>query len=123
MCGANTEARDWLLSLCELALSWDHVMDGDPVDPARFESAMLMVLLNWPVNAFYQNHKVMLQPVLVNAILAWKSSAMPLSRIKAYDVATEPACAVCYLLHGYSAASQFSQNVRACIEAQIKENN
>lgn len=123
MCGDAKAAAIWIVQVAELATHIDHVVDGDPLDKARFVGVMLKVLSEWPTNAFYREHAHRLAPVVMNAFTAWEASGTGIQRIKAYDVATEIPKAVAFCLGGEPMARQWAPKWHAWAASRCAEND
>ena len=113
-------AANWLWSLGNLALLWDHIRDEDPLDREHSERALTEVVFGWAVNPFWIEYRLALLPVMVCALEAWKSDWLPGQRIKAYDVATEGFTAVAYILGGMGLAREWSPRVRELMEIGVR---
>lgn len=119
MCGQDVHAYTWLLQLMEVCLTWDHIVDGDPLDVQMAERSFEAMLLEWPLNPFWNRAKEFLAPVMSNAIAAWRFG----QRTKEYDVYTEVPCAVAFILGGTPLVKQFSTKIREISKQMIEEDN
>lgn len=121
MCGPDhPDACAWLQQLLCLTVTWDHIRDNDPIDKQVAATAFEAALLDWPANEFWQAHRMILRPVLANAISAWLHSDRG-ERIKAYDVYSEVPCAVAFLLGGVRLLAAYSPRLRALVGAIAAE--
>lgn len=111
------EAEAWYLGLLDAVLTWDHIVDGDPIDKDCADRAFVALLVDWGLNGWYQKHAVLLAPVLVAMIDAWRSSDQAWgSRIKAYDAYTEVPCAMAFLMGGHAAVRKYGWRFRELAE-------
>lgn len=113
MCGENTAAFHWLYECLKMALTWDHLIDKDPVDPVTLNEVFHACLVNWPVNPFFTQNGHYLVPTIYNAILAWRSG-------NAYQVYTDLPLAVALLIGGPALAESWSPKIRTIVK-QIRE--
>lgn len=100
-------ALQWLQDLVDVAMTWDHVVDEDPVNKLVADRAFESVLLKWPFNPFWAKFSTVLTPMLSNAVAAWRDGA----RVRHYDCFGEPALAVAFLLGGPEHVQRFSKRV------------
>jgi hypothetical protein len=119
LCGKEQAARDWLSELWAAALLWDHLTDGDAVNLAQAELVFEALLLKWPLNQFYMKHAAWLAPTLSNALSAWRDGG----RARHYDIYTESALTVAFLIGGKDYAKQFSARVRAAAAAMLSDDD
>jgi hypothetical protein len=68
------DAAAWLLDLWRVIQVWDDVADGDPIDRAALDDAILTSLVGLPSNKFYLANAAHLAPVLALAVAKWKAS-------------------------------------------------
>lgn len=102
----------------EAALTWDHIMDGDPIDKDVADRAFMALTIGWPMNEWFIKNRVILVPVMVNAISAWKhASIVGTPKIKAYDVYAEVACTMALLLGGLTAVKVYGPKIRELTQA------
>ena len=90
--------------------------DGDLINLAQAELVFEAMLLRWPGNPFWMKHAPALAPVLSNALSAWRDGG----RARHYDIYTESALAVAFLLGGKDWAKQFSARVREGARKMLK---
>lgn len=124
ICGSATgqwhkDAFEWLNDLMAIALTWDHVVDGDSINVLVAERAFEAMLLKWPLNAFWKQYSVMLAPVLSNAVAGWRSGSRP----RHFDCYSEPALAVAYIIGGADHVRRFSERVHELVTKGMKEND
>ena len=104
-CGDNIHAQVWLLDVFNLALTWDHLADNDPLDLDVADDVFEAVLLRWPTNEFWRANQVLLIPVLSNAIAAWRGG-------DGYQVYVDIPLAIAYILGGSDARDALNKQLR-----------
>jgi len=119
VCGTNTDAYNWLKDLFGLALTWDHLVDRDPLDLLLAEQVFEAMLLQWPFNLFWTKHALILAPVLSNALAAWRDG----DRSRHYDVYSDSVLAVAFILGGQARVKEFSPRVRATAARLLADND
>jgi hypothetical protein len=112
-------AIEWVVEACDLAMTWDHIIDGDPIDTEVATRAFEATLFHWPYNPFWQRNAASLTPVLSNAVAAWKSG----NRLKEFDLYSELPCAVAYLVGGRPLVEAYSPRIRKLTDELIAEDN
>jgi hypothetical protein len=115
----HPEAYQWLCEVCDVAMTWDHIIDGDPIDTEVATRAFEATLFHWPYNPFWQRNAASLTPVLSNAVAAWKSG----NRLKEFDLYSELPCAVAYLVGGRPLVEAYSPRIRKLTDELIAEDN
>jgi hypothetical protein len=69
----DESAVEFLLMLRAAAHLWDDLIDGDkPIDQVEVNSVFTDLLLNLPVNQFYNAHITALHPLIVNSVMNWR---------------------------------------------------
>ncbi len=63
------DAVEWLLDVWQMIQAFDDVADGD--EPDNFTQAVWTSLAGMSLNRFYENHRHLLQPLVVSATLRW----------------------------------------------------
>lgn len=123
-CSDVPAARDWLFELFNIAMTWDHIVDGDEVDADMADMVLEAVLTKWPHNPFFQKFRDVLVPVMVNCISAWRSSnKQECPKIKALDVFTEPVGVVCFVLHGHAGVARWMPEYRRLMAEICEEDD
>lgn len=118
----NLDAQRWLIQLFNAAMTWDHIEDREEIDVRVADASFVAMWTDWPMNDFFIKNRVVLVPVLVNAISAWKSSnESGMSKIKAYDIFTESICAVLWILGGQSRVDWFMPKIRRLVQQICNE--
>jgi len=112
MCGPHTDAFEWLNQAASVWLTWDHIVDGDPVDLQMADDMFQDMLLKWPFNAFYRAHAQLLVPVLSNCIAAWHYANQTGDNRHACRVYTDPALTVAYILGGRELRDKYSTRLK-----------
>lgn len=123
VCEGNADALRFCLSLSAVALTYDHAVDGDPMDRGTTERAFLAMMLDWPVNRFVREASVPLTCAMAAAIGAWKSSDLPGARLKAYDCLSEVWSVVAFLLGGWERVDRVMPRVRETLSRQMTLND
>lgn len=116
-------ALRFCVSISAISKTWDHIIDGDPIDKEQANAAFLNLVLEWPINPFVRAHAASLVPVMAATISAWKHSEMPGCRIKAYDAISEVWSAVAFILGGWQRVNAVMPAVRAALVAQCQAND
>lgn len=122
LCGTGPFAKqafDWLMDLMGIALTWDHIIDGDSINLLVADRAFEAMLLKWPMNAFWLKHAIMLAPILATAVAAWRNG----DRARHFDCYSEPALAVAYALGGPEYVNQFGARVHELVRKGRAEND
>lgn len=119
MCAGHPDALEWLNQLWGVALTWDHLVDGDPLNLPLAELSFEAVLLRWPLNQFWTRHGLLLAPVLSNAIAGWRDGG----RQRHYDCYTETAKAVAFVLGGQALVAKFSRRIHETAARLLAEND
>ena len=98
----NDWALLWFKQLQNVVGFWDKIADCDvdKVDAQQLNDFFEILLIHWVYNPFYQQNKIVLTPVIVNSISAWKASNGVNPKFKAYDITTEVACTMCMIIGG-----------------------
>jgi hypothetical protein len=113
ICKGDEDAFKFYNGLCDSVLTWDHIIDDESVDPETAERAFQFLLLDAPLNPFFQRYKDSLVPVIMNAVSSWKfSNGQGAPKIKAYDIYTEVACAIAFILGGREAVEKHIPELR-----------
>ena len=107
ICEDNVYALQFWRGLCDSVLTWDHIQDDDPVDKRTEYRAFNFVLVEAPLNTFFNKYKESLIPVIVNAISSWEySNEQGAPKYKAFDIYTETACTIAFLIGGKEAVDK-----------------
>jgi hypothetical protein len=125
MCNAAGQplAWDWFRGLMDAAQTWDHVVDGEAVDRVVADRAFVALTTEWPVNAWFQQHRAALVPALVAAIDAWRASDRPGGdRAGAFAVGTDVVAVMAWLLGGQVMVDRFMPRVRA-LALEVRRRN
>lgn len=112
------DAREWLLGLWNLIQVFDDMADGVHPDRDKLDAAIYDSICGLPSNAFFQQHRAFLIPLLSIAILKWKaaddveragnpSATAFVWRAGYYDIVL----AVVQLVHGFDNAMQIGASV------------
>jgi len=72
--GLPQEAQAWLLMLWGVIQFFDDVADADHIERHELDAALWNALVSMPDNAFFQQHRSALVPLVANAILKWQAS-------------------------------------------------
>lgn len=113
LCGEDAYALQFWYGLCETVLTWDHIIDEEEVDPAMAHRAFKYLLIDAPLNPFFEKYKDCLVPVILNAVSAWEfSNEDDAPKIKAYDIYTEVACTMAFILGGREAVEKQIPEIR-----------
>lgn len=68
----NEDAFNLIMAWSDIGELWDDFIDGDkPIPVSRVHDAFMAAVVEIPGNAFYQEHRTTLTPVLIQAISAW----------------------------------------------------
>ncbi len=127
ICADCPDAAAYIFSLFNLAMTWDHIEDDDPLDKDMAGRAFEAVVTQWPANTFFIQHSAILSVVNANCLSAWKATNEKKSpKIKALDVFCETVCAVCFILHGYEGVEKWMPEYREliwkiCVEDDLKD--
>ena len=119
LCAERKDALTWLTQLWGLAMTWDHLVDGDLLDLPLAERTFEALLLEWPANPFWKSYAAALMPVLANALAAWRTG----ERARDYDIYCETACTVAFCLGGNEMVKRFSPRIRATVKQLLDEDN
>lgn len=124
VCEGNQDALRFCISLSDVALTMDHVIDGDTVNKERAERAFLTLMLDWPTNRFIREFAVPLTCAMAGAVSAWKSSdVLPGARLKAYDCISEVWSTVAFILGGWERVNRVMPAVRFALAEQQAVND
>lgn len=70
--GGNEEAARFVAQLCDVAHTWDDLIDRDtPVSEEAINRCFESALLRIPANPFYQTHFAALSPLLFTGVLGY----------------------------------------------------
>lgn len=107
ICEGNPDALAFYAGLSDAVLTWDHIVDDDGVEKDMANRAFNFLLVDAPMNPFFDQYKAALVPVIMNAISAWHFSNKEGSpKYKAYDIYTEVACTMAFILGGRQAVEK-----------------
>lgn len=121
MCGENLYAKIWLWQVVQVALIWDHHVDGDPIDPKMFDLAMTALVTEWPCNPFIRKNADFLIPTVVASIAAWKNSNG--QRVLEYEPYRAIPAAVAFVLGGNDLVNTFMPKITELVLAMQKEDD
>lgn len=113
LCGDDQNAYDWLVQIIQIALVWDHIVDGDTMDRKRADEAITNVVLQWPVNPFLRNNAPSLVPVMAASVNAWRSG---ISRDLDYSVYRELPAAVAFIIGGSKRVEAFMPKINMLVQ-------
>jgi len=122
ICSGNPWACRWLHQVLNASQVWDNCVDGnDKPKASQADDVFVSLITEWPINPWFNANKMVLIPVMVNAISAWRfSDSDKRARQRAYDVGTELICTTAYLLGGQELVDKHMPEVRRlCLEAQV----
>lgn len=108
LCGDNQLAYDFLDQAVEAALFFDHVSDGDPINPINQDKVMKSLMILWPTNQFVRQFALVLAPVMSMAMEAWRVG-------RDYDVYVLLPLTVAFCLGGPDRVAQFGERLRAIV--------
>lgn len=112
VCEGHPDALAWWESLKGAVLTWDHIVDGDEVDVALADQSFVSLMVDWSKNPFWRAYQGILSASLFTSIQAWRWSNKPdAPKIKAYDIYTNTASLIAYLLHPRHKAEEFSAEI------------
>lgn len=114
ICKPQPLAYRWFEQVLEVALLWDHIVDGDPIDAVEAETALQAATLTWVHNVWYVQNAASLTPVLMNCLSAWKHGG----RVKQYDPYTELPCTLAMLLHGPAGVHRWLPKLRTLVDQE-----
>ena len=105
-------AYSWLYQLIEASLTWDHLVDGDAVDPEMTDRVFTSLVTQWPINPFLKQYGGFIMPALSSAISAWKHSYNDgVSKDLAYQIyATAPAV-IAFILGGNDRVAKYMPTI------------
>jgi hypothetical protein len=72
-CG-NEDAVRLVITLGQIAETWDDLIDGDPVSKEDIHTAFMYALFVLPENPVWAAHRARLAPVLLAGVNAWMDS-------------------------------------------------
>lgn len=113
LCADDMNAYGWLVQMIQIALVWDHIVDGDAVNPQRADEAIANVVLQWPVNPFLRTNAMSLAPVMAATVNAWRSG---ISRDLDYSVYREVPAAVAFIIGGNKRVETFMPRINALVK-------
>lgn len=124
MCGNNELAWNWLNQAYAMALTWDHLVDGDPIDYAQSDYAFKSVLVEWPNNPFLRDNARSLTPVMASAISSWQASYMDdMPKDGAYSIYGDLAAAVAFIIGGQFLVDRYIPTLRKRIREIVIEDD
>lgn len=112
ICISEPHAITWFYSFVDFVMTWDHIIDDDPIDKNRADKVMREVLLDWPLNPWFLKYREILVPVISNCVSAWDFSNKENKKIKAYDFMVEVPATIAFILGGRSAVDQYLPELR-----------
>ena len=119
VCEGNADALQFCMSLSDIAVTLDHIVDGDCIDKQLAQRAFCTLILDWPNNKFIRDWAPPITCAMAGAISAWQSSdKIPAARIKAYDVISEVWSTVAFLLGGWERVNRVMPDVRIALAEQ-----
>lgn len=122
ICQSEPLAYKWFHQIIEAALVWDHLVDGEAIDPQMANRVMSALITEWPLNGFVQRYAQTLIPVIVNAISAWKHSyEKDEPKIKALDIYSEIPTTIAFILGGMEMVNHYSPQIRAFVHKLAAE--
>lgn len=116
ICGDNINAYVWMEQLVEVALTWDHLIDGDAVHYTMADRAFKSMLTEWPLNPFFTVNAPSLLPVLSHAISDWQYSYMDgAQKDSAYSIYADVPSAIAYILGGQARVDKYMPQLRKTV--------
>ncbi len=113
ICGDNLFALQFWQGLCDSVLTWDHITDDQEVDKTQAHRAFTYLLVDAPLNPFFDKYKESIVPVIMNAVSAWQfSNEDGAPKIKAFDIYTEIACTMAFIIGGREAVEKHIPEIR-----------
>ena len=116
MCGVNTDAFEWLQQWSDVLLTWDHIVDGDPINVTQADDMFQDILLKWPYNNFWRVNGPLLVPTISNGVAAWHYSNEKKDNHHAYRVYTDTALAIAYILGGRKLRDKWSTRLKELVD-------
>lgn len=122
LCSPDPYAFIWYQQLINVALAWDHIIDGDAQDPQAFDAAMYAVTTDWMINPFVKKYADYLAPTIASATSSWKHSYTEgASKDNAYRIYSDVAGAIAFVLGGNKRVVEFMPRVRALVDKLCQE--
>lgn len=121
ICANEPLAFDWFYSMVDAVMTWDHIIDDDPVDKERADKAFRSLILGWPINSWFLKYREILVPIMSNCLSSWRFSNEEDAKIKSYDFMTEIPCAIAFILGGQSLVDRHIPNIRRLAFKRFKE--
>lgn len=112
LCAPNSNASLWLEDVFRLAMLWDHIVDGDPVDVDEADKLFESILLTWPANPFYTQFGLLLTPLLSSIISTWRASNSGDAKANDCLVYVDLPLSVAFLLGGAIWRDKFDSKIR-----------
>jgi len=122
----DPQAVQFILDLGDAAELWDDLEDQDkPIDKAQVSRVFTNLLVELPLNPFFERYKMQLIPLMVAGINAWQDATMlekgsDNDRAMAYvlrDWYVELTAFVVYLVRGREAMRACSMDIRRFFSA------
>jgi len=122
LCQQTPGSFEWFSDLLEAGLVWDHIVDGDTLDVAMADRVFVALVTRWPLNPWWTRNAVVLVPVLINAISAWRwSNQKNAPKDRAYDIYTEVPATMAFLIGGQAAVDHYLPRLRDLAQARLIE--
>lgn len=102
ICASDPYALQWLEQCRDTMMVIDHIYDKDEFSPEDVVRVLKHITVDWGINPFYRKNCVVLSVVILNAISSWEFSNIEgFPKFKAYDILTELATSVAFILGGH----------------------
>ena len=113
ICGKNVHAIEFWMGLNDAVMTWDHIVDEEEINKTWADRGFKFLLIDAPMNPFFTQYRDSLVPVILNAVSAWEfSNEDGAPKIKAYDIYTEVACTMAYILGGRQMVDKYVPEIR-----------
>lgn len=131
LCGTTEmgiAAYRWLCGMMNVALTFDHIADSDPVCKTLADDALHAVLLDWPANKFWVTYGLAMQTVISATLGAWQASDREEGeRFEAWMPYNALPLAIAQLLGGRALVAKWNLPLRAIVkrmyQSQIDEDD
>lgn len=120
ICDGQPLALRFLMQAMEVALVFDHIVDGDEINMESTYNAFENILTEWPNNQFIRDHSRSLTPIMANAIALWRYGN---DRSSHYRVYADLASTVAFIVGGMTLVNKYMPRLLELIPVLIEQDD
>ena len=120
VCAKEPQAFRWASQAIECALTWDHIVDRDPVTSEEVHATFETLMLDWVFNDWFIKNRLSLVPVLSNLVANWKLAPNEGSK-ESYAPYLDLPLTVCLLTGGRASVAAYAPRFKEIVDRERKE--